>query len=131
MADDFVAALESMEIDIMRGIARKYQNSKPNVNSNALKKQLKEWAKQPTKLHRKYHWYNVSQLKTRIKEIDTGVHIPTKKVDVLSKLVDLETRQIERDNARDRGEVCGVMLICLFYFVLPLYLFFLLLVVPI
>ena len=74
----------------------------------ALQKQLKGWAEQPTTLHRKYHWYNLQQLKTRIKEIDPRSKINGNKAALLDILVNCELKQKQRDEAIECGKVRSI-----------------------
>ena len=100
--------LPTMDSDTMREIVGRYKHSKPTASITVVWKKLKEWADQPSKLHRKYHWYNATQLKTRIKEIDTRVKIPVTKQAVFDLLVECEIKQKQRNDAIASGEVSSI-----------------------
>jgi hypothetical protein len=108
--DVFINDLPNLDVDTIKAIVTKHKNSNPNASMVALRKKLKEWAEQPSKLHRKYHWYNVQQLKSRIKEIDTRVPVIGNKIAVLNLLVECETKQKHRNDAIAIGEVCTIII---------------------
>ena len=78
---------------------------KPTASIATLQKRLQEWAKQPSKLHRRYNWYNGVQLKTRIREIDTRVKTSGSKKIVLDLLVECETKWKQQNDDIASGEV--------------------------
>ena len=106
--DNFLSDLPNMDSDTMREIVGRYKHSKPTASITVLWKKLKEWANQPSKLHWKYNWYNATQLKTRIKEIDTCVKIPATKQAVFDLLIECEIKQKQRNDAIASGEVSSI-----------------------
>ena len=106
--DEFLRDLADKNLDeeTIREIVRRHKHAKPDATMTTLRKNLKGWAEQSSKLHRKYHWYNAKQLKDRIKQIDTRANTTGSKAVLLEAVVDCERKQSERDEATERGEVC-------------------------
>lgn len=61
--DHFFYDFPTIDIDTMKEIVGQYKHSKPTTGINVLQNKLHEQTEQLPKLHRKYHWYNTTQLK--------------------------------------------------------------------
>ena len=114
--EDFLQDLvdKSLEEEMICDIVRRHRHAKHTATLTTLRKNLKAWAEQPTKLHRKYHWYNAKQLKERISQIDARMKPVGNKEALLQALVDCEIKQTERDEAIDNGEVCSCCCRCFY-----------------
>ena len=114
--DDFLRDLEDDDIDeeTIRDIVGRHKHSKKTAAIGTLRNQLKAWAKQPSNLHRQYHWYSVAQLKQRLKEIDSRANTAGAKAVLLNTLVDCERKQSERNEAMENGEVCCCCCCCFY-----------------
>ena len=120
--EDFLRDLvdKSLDEETIRGIIRRHKNSKPNAAIGTLRNQLKAWAEQSSKLHQKYHWYLVAQLKQRIKQIDLQANTAGAKAVLLNTLVDCKRKQSERDEAIANGDVSRCFCCCCWFCLLCL-----------
>ena len=123
--DDFLRDLDNNNLDeeTIRDIVGRHKNSKPEATITTLRKNLKGWAEQSSKFHRKYHWYNAKHLKDRIKELDSRANTAGSKAVLLEAVVDCERKRLERNEAIEQGGVRCLLLSSTLLLLLLLFLF--------
>ena len=105
-AEEFLAALQGLDEGTLRLIVAKHKNSNPDAGISTIRKQLQRWANCESAEHRKYHWYNKTQLIDRLKAKDPRVKasISIKVKDfILDRLVTAEKQQQRRASLSRNG----------------------------
>jgi hypothetical protein len=105
--DNFVAAIPTLSVDVLRAIIAKHRHSKPDSSLTSMKKQLEKWARCESEIHRKYHWYSklelISVLKHKDPRLKSSASQKSKPV-LLNQLVDTERRQQRRASLTRNGD---------------------------